>query len=291
MSFTNIPMSLKISIIVPTYNSMFLLKQTLDSFKNQSIGKDHFEIIVVDDGSKDGSKYLVDEYRNIVDISYYYLEDKGFRLAAARNVGIHFAKYPVTLIFDCGMLASNALLEQHLKIHHDYHNGVVVGMSYGVEEFSMANAASLAKVLDENNLNNAFSFLRSTARYNDCRFEAFSRVGFDLSNTKTSWVACWGGHISCRTNILRDLNGFDEWFDTWGGEDVELAIRLHIKGCEFLTLQSMEAIHVPHIRREENNINSSKENIKYITGKHNYPDVALLENFGWEEIFNRGSMK
>lgn len=275
----------KISVVVPTYNSMLLLNSTLKSLLNQTVDKSCFEVIVVDDGSKDGTRFLVDEYRGQMDISYYYLEDKGFRLAAARNVGLHFAKYPVVLFFDCGMLASNELIESHLQKHEMRPNCVLVGMSYGVEEFSMVNAKALDKILNAHNLNDAFSILRSTRQFNDCRYDAMEKLDFNLSLAHNPWVACWGGHMSCGTNSLRKIGGFDEWFNSWGGEDVELAIRLHHAGYAFETLNSLEAIHAPHLKEEEENISSSRKNIQYIINKHPQPEVELLGRLGWEEIF------
>lgn len=275
---------LKISVIIPTYNSMLLLKSTLDSFKNQKLNRDSFEIIIVDDGSNDGSRYLVDEYRRIFDISYYYLEDKGFRLAAARNIGIHFAKYPITLVFDCGMLASPLLLLEHIKVHHEYDDAVVLGLSYGVEEFSMLNAEAINNILDENTLVDVFRLFRENGLYNDCRYKTIENINFDLTKMRTPWVVCWGGNLSCRTQTFRELNGFDEWFNAWGGEDVELGIRLFNRGCVFQALRTMEAIHAPHYRNAEENMRSSKENIKYIISKHKHPDVRLLQDFGWEGI-------
>ncbi len=286
MSFSN-----KISVVVPTYNSMLLLNSTLRSFLDQTVDKSCFEIIVVDDGSKDGTRFLVDEYRDQLDISYYYLEDKGFRLAAARNVGLHFAKYSLVLFFDCGMLASNELLESHLRKHEVSSNCVLIGMSYGVEEFSMVNARELDKILNGHTLADAFSILRSTSQFNDCRYDAMEKLDFDLSPTRCPWVVCWGGHMSCGTSDLRRIGGFDEYFNSWGGEDVELAIRLHRAGCTFEVLNSLEAIHAPHFKEEEENINSSRKNIQYIIKKHPQPEVELLGRFGWEDIFARQDAK
>ncbi len=275
----------KITVVIPTYNTMLLLKETLDSLVKQTVSKEFYEIIVVDDGSKDGTRFLVDEYREKLDINYYYLEDKGFRLSAARNVGIRYAKYPVVLIFDCGMLASPQLLSLHMDAHQGQSKNVVIGLSYGVEEFSMENAQSLKSILDNNSFSRAFSVLTTRKKFYDCRYDHCKSVGFDLSKTAAPWVICWGGHISCRTKVLRDVGGFDEWFNSWGGEDVDIAIRLHNAGCHFRVLETLEAIHIPHFRSAKDNINSSQENIKYIVEKNRSPGVAMLSTHGWEDIF------
>ena len=79
----------KVSIIVPVYNVEEYLERCLDSLVNQTL-KD-IEIIIVNDGSTDGSKEIIQEYinkyKNIV-----YLEKKNGGLSSARNYGIPYAK-------------------------------------------------------------------------------------------------------------------------------------------------------------------------------------------------------
>lgn len=74
----------KVSVVVPIYNAEKYLKQCLDSIVNQTL-KD-IEIILVDDGSKDGSADICKEYLCDERVKYYYKENEG--LAAARDDGI-----------------------------------------------------------------------------------------------------------------------------------------------------------------------------------------------------------
>lgn len=79
----------KVSIIVPVYNVEKYIERCLDSLVNQTL-KD-IEIIIVNDGSTDGSKEKIQEYinkyKNIV-----YLEKENGGLSSARNYGIPYAK-------------------------------------------------------------------------------------------------------------------------------------------------------------------------------------------------------
>lgn len=79
----------KVSIIVPVYNVEEYLERCLNSLVNQTL-KD-IEIIIVNDGSTDGSKEIIQkytsEYKNIV-----YLEKENGGLSSARNYGIPYAK-------------------------------------------------------------------------------------------------------------------------------------------------------------------------------------------------------
>lgn len=76
----------KISVIIPAYNAEKYLSDAIESVLKQTIAVD--EIIVVDDGSADGTKTIAQGFNGIV--QYVYQENKG--VAAARNKGLNLAK-------------------------------------------------------------------------------------------------------------------------------------------------------------------------------------------------------
>lgn len=77
-----------ISIIVPVYNKANVLRYCLDSIQNQSYFD--FEVIIVDDGSKDGSDKICLEYvENDSRFKYFVKENNG--VSAARNYGFEKA--------------------------------------------------------------------------------------------------------------------------------------------------------------------------------------------------------
>ena len=88
-----------ISIIVPAYNRASEIDEFLKSFTRQAV-KD-FEIVVVDDGSKDNTKDIVEKHRSNLNINYFYQENKG--PGAARNKGMEEAEgdYFVFIDSDC----------------------------------------------------------------------------------------------------------------------------------------------------------------------------------------------
>lgn len=79
----------KVSVIVPVYNVEEYLERCLDSLVNQTL-KD-IEIIIVNDGSTDGSKEKIQKYINTYK-NIVYLEKKNGGLSRARNYGIPYAK-------------------------------------------------------------------------------------------------------------------------------------------------------------------------------------------------------
>lgn len=79
----------KVSIILPSYNRAYILGQALESILNQTYPD--FELLVIDDGSTDGTEDLVQMYQD-ERIIYYKLEQNG-GVSAARNYGIQQARY------------------------------------------------------------------------------------------------------------------------------------------------------------------------------------------------------
>lgn len=77
----------EISVIIPTYNREQTLKRAIKSILNQTFRS--FELIVVDDGSTDGTKALIDSFSD-TRIVYRYQHNKG--ACAARNLGISIAR-------------------------------------------------------------------------------------------------------------------------------------------------------------------------------------------------------
>lgn len=75
----------KISIIVPVYNKKEYILRTLESITNQ-VYKD-YEVIIVDDGSTDGSSEIIQKYITSYDNFKYYKIDNG-GVSNARNVGM-----------------------------------------------------------------------------------------------------------------------------------------------------------------------------------------------------------
>ncbi len=75
-------MSDKVSVIIPTYNRENFIKKALDSVLRQTF--QNFEIIVLDDGSTDNTKTIVEGYSEKV--RYFYQDNRG--IAGARNEAI-----------------------------------------------------------------------------------------------------------------------------------------------------------------------------------------------------------
>lgn len=76
------------SIIVPVYNSELYIAKTLETLKNQSF--DDFEVIIVNDGSIDGSEKICQQFTEDKRFRYYKILNHG--VSYARNFGIDRAE-------------------------------------------------------------------------------------------------------------------------------------------------------------------------------------------------------
>lgn len=77
-----------ISVIIPVYNALETMRRCIDSVLNQSIK--NYEIVLVDDGSTDGSETICDYYGRQPNITVVHKKNGG--LGSARNAGIDAAK-------------------------------------------------------------------------------------------------------------------------------------------------------------------------------------------------------
>src|SRR5579863_8702073 len=121
-----------LSVIVPTYNRRTLLEYTIHSILNQDIPTDDFEVIVVDDGSDDDTRELLDSYSDLLNLKYQYQPDLGYRPGSARNLGIMRAEGKVCLFVDSGVILNKQCLRAHILMHSQKTSRVaVLGYVYG----------------------------------------------------------------------------------------------------------------------------------------------------------------
>jgi glycosyltransferase involved in cell wall biosynthesis len=131
----------KVSICIPTYNRKGYLKETLESIAAQSY-KD-YEIVIVDDGSIDGTGEMVTNYGR--DIRYYWQENAGD--AAARNKLIELAqgRY-ISFIDSDDLLLSDAIEMMVNAIETEYQDVVVYGNYLRIDEEGSPRGRSKRKL-------------------------------------------------------------------------------------------------------------------------------------------------
>jgi glycosyltransferase involved in cell wall biosynthesis len=94
-----------ISVVVPTLNRKESLMACLQSLERQSYEREKFEVVIVDDGSTDGTEAAVQEYirRSLLTIRYYNEQRSG--PGAARNLGVHHSQGEIIAFIEDDVLA------------------------------------------------------------------------------------------------------------------------------------------------------------------------------------------
>ncbi len=103
-------MEIKISVIIPTYNRLEFLPIAIDSVLSQTYPP--YEIIIVDDGSTDGTKDFI-KYVYGNSLKYIYQKNQG--VSSARNTGIYVSKGDFIAFLDSDDWWNKNKLEEQVK--------------------------------------------------------------------------------------------------------------------------------------------------------------------------------
>lgn len=274
----------KVSLIIPVYNRLDELALTLDSVLMQTLPKEDFEVVIADDGSGENVESLLENYPQL-DITYCRQEDKGFRVAAVRNLGMKNAKGDLLVFNDNGILLSPAVLERHVAWHSKQENLLVLGYMFGTDW--QADTEQIGKLLAENPVWQAIEKMKELGGMGDGREGYLARFGEDIASWYIPWLALWGGHFSVR-HAFTSKNGiaFDEEFTSWGGEDNDFGIQLCRAGAEYRLARDIEVVHYPTPNRANSDIQSEdfqahyKLVKNYIAEKHASEDVLVWRALG-----------
>lgn len=199
--------------MIPTYNRPAILQKTLAAYLDQTARNEILEILVVDDGSTDGTSQMVLALANTSPIPVRYLHQQNSGQASARNHGIREAKGRLVLFGDDDIIPGVSLVAEHLAWHvrHAASSVAVVGPAYWSPE------------------------LRPTPMM---RWWGLNGIRFDPPHMEAGAEVSWGTGCFWNTSVKLEFlkaNGiFDERFRKYGFEDSELAYRLMKKGFKVL---------------------------------------------------------
>lgn len=104
--------SVDLSIVVPVYNYVEIIKANIDAILNQKT-KYNYEVIIVDDGSTDGAGEVINKYENNSKVKLIYQKNAG--IGAARNTGINNAIGKYIMFVDCDDIVHDDIVETLLN--------------------------------------------------------------------------------------------------------------------------------------------------------------------------------
>jgi glycosyltransferase involved in cell wall biosynthesis len=113
--------NVKISVVICSYNREQYIIDAIHSLYNQTLSKDLYEVIVVDNNSIDNTKSLCLHYIDShPGYNIYYLEEKKQGASFARNTGAAFAKAPLLAFMDDDAVADEDFLERIVSFFQEH---------------------------------------------------------------------------------------------------------------------------------------------------------------------------
>ncbi len=116
----------KVSVVIPIYNMQKYLKKCLESVANQS--ERNFEVLMIDDGSTDGSAGIAQMH--LTDRRFQYIYQKNAGVSVARNRGIALAKGEWIAFIDSDDTIASNYLESLLEAADDTIDVICCGYQY-----------------------------------------------------------------------------------------------------------------------------------------------------------------
>lgn len=208
---------MEITVVVPTLNRKEKLKDCLESLLKQDYPRYLYEVIVVDDGSSDGTAEMIKELSlSKHNIRYLYQPNKG--PAAARNLGIRQSRADIVAFSDNDCVLSPSWIKDMLEAHNAYPEAAAIG---GVTKVNFANIKSaVSQSLSDGAIETDISGTREVIFFPTCN------VSF-----KRKYIA---------------NEAFNELFPYPAGEDLEFFWRIFKKGRRFIYKQDIEVFHNCH---------------------------------------------
>ena len=211
-----------ISVVIPTYNRLPILEKCLRALESQTLhgALDGFEVVVVDDGSTDGTVDWLQQHREQFPHVRLIQQEHGGP-AEGRNRGVHQANGDVIVFIDSDLVVTETFLASHARaLERSWrHRGNRLSFTYG----AVVNTANFENPTEE----------RHKLR--------------DLS-----WAYFATGNVAIDRGVLEASGLFDTGFRLYGWEDLELGERLRRMGVELVRCPDAVGYHWhPALRLEQ----------------------------------------
>ncbi len=256
---------MEISVIVPTYNRRETVGRSLETLFAQDLAPSRFEIIVVDDGSMDGTAESLRALNPACHLRVIEQENRG--PAAARNKGYRAAEADLVLFLDDDMLCDPGLVAAHIAAH----TGLERGIAFGALFLSPDSVPSLA----------AECFDREIGKFH---------LEQKLS-TATAWqiTDCVFSNSSLPRALLEEVGGFDESFRM--REDLEMGYRLFRAGVR--PVYASSAMAYQHYQKTNADLIRDAEVFAAgdVLFARKYPEALVQGHLNWLALKSRRNLR
>ncbi|HET8814097.1 MAG TPA: glycosyltransferase [Solirubrobacterales bacterium] len=196
-----------VSVVIPTHQRRDALRAALESLSRQSASTGSYEVIVSVDASTDGTLEMLEALEAPYELRWVSPRARG--RAAACNAAIAEARGEATIVLDDDMRVVEEFVERHRSHHPPGSRRCVLG--------------AVPVELGEGSTH--------AARYVKDKFDLHLSRLSDPAHLELP-RSFYSGNASLRTEVMREVGGFDDSFGIYGNEDVELALRLRKAGVE-----------------------------------------------------------
>lgn len=218
-------MSLALSVVIPTHNRRETLRLCLDALRRQTVTTG-WELILVDDGSQDGSAVMAREEAGAFAVPVKVISQQPNRgPAAARNRGLAAATGDLILFLDDDILAAPDLIDRHLQAHQQHPEMTAAVLGY------ITWSPSLRPTPFMDWLGEKWWF-------------CYGRIKPGAVLDGWAFYSC---NASLKRSFLSQAGGFDERFPRAAYEDTELGWRLQKAGMNLTYHPEAWGHHHQHI--------------------------------------------
>ncbi len=207
----------KMSVVLPTYNRIARLKQVLSGFEQQTYPLSDFEVIVVSDGSSDGTHEFLETIETPLHLTLIAQPNQG--VSVARNRGVAEASGEIILFIDDDVVPKPQLITEHLRLHNSNDGDVVI----------------LGTVLPPPD----FSLTPWSQWEQDKLLQLYERMSTGAVEMSARYY--FSGNSSLSRRLILACGGFDPNFRR--AEDVEFGYRLGEQDVKFLFNEQAAGYH------------------------------------------------
>jgi peptidoglycan/xylan/chitin deacetylase (PgdA/CDA1 family)/GT2 family glycosyltransferase len=213
------PGPLPFTVVVPACDRVHILSNVVTRLASLSYPKDHYEVIVVDDGSHEDLSPIFSEMPDHVRLVRQ--GDATFRAGQARQRGADEARFDHLAFLDADVAVGADFLWHLDWAHRHTPDAVVLGYLSGYNLHDLGHVHTP-------------SWRDEGVIIPDRSREPTLRSCLDqLDWLENPWPLTYTGNLSLPKTLLDRVGGFAREFEGWGLEDVDLGIRLFRAGARF----------------------------------------------------------